>query len=254
MCSLAARALWFEMICTMGEAEPYGHYIIGNRHVSEADFALIAIDCSATKAEVKRCLLELKEAGVYSVSDDGTIFSRRMVRDGEKSRTLRENGKLGGSPLLKSLDKQKVNQNGDEPLKPQIPDTRIPDSSDRSKDLSAERRPKKEPDTTWVAPLREAIKAIAGVKIRDLSIDQRLLLGRYFAWRFAGYTKTESKNHKAGAKYAIAFAQMADSKLYADLSVRQYVDEAVVYQERIAKGIPFHEPFAIRAVAEPVSA
>ena len=92
------------------------------------------------------------------------------------------------------------------------------------------------------------------MRIRELTIEQRHVVGRYFAWRFANCTVSEAKNKNAGAKAAVAFAKMADSKLYADLTVRQYLNEANVYRERIMGEAPFHDPWAIRAVAPPAVA
>jgi hypothetical protein len=95
-----------------------------------------------------------------------------------------------------------------------------------------------------------AINEIAEKPLRSLTIEERLLCGRYHAFRFANCTKSETKNRNAGAKAAVAFAKMADSALYADLTVRDYVDEAAVYHATMMGGAPWHDPFAIRAVAD----
>jgi hypothetical protein len=44
---------------------------------------------------------ELAEAGVFSLDDDGTIFSRRMRKDIAKAETDKANGKKGGNPAVK---------------------------------------------------------------------------------------------------------------------------------------------------------
>jgi hypothetical protein len=101
--SFAARGLWVEMMALMHEAVPYGFLGIGERRLTENDLAVIAQQCGALGGApvVKKLLAELRENGVYSVADDGTIYSRRMVRDEEKREQNRLNGKKGGHPSLK---------------------------------------------------------------------------------------------------------------------------------------------------------
>jgi hypothetical protein len=78
-------------------------------------------------AEVTRLLSELEKAGVFSRSDAGCVYSRRMVRD-ERIRVVRsEAGAKGGNPNIKhqeppqparSLVKQTVNQEVKAQVKP----------------------------------------------------------------------------------------------------------------------------------------
>src|SRR5262249_58384065 len=81
MCSLAARGLWIELLGFMHEAEPYGHLIIGGAAPSDKQIAKLV---GSSISETKRCLEELRNAGVFSVNLEGVIYSRRMVRDREK--------------------------------------------------------------------------------------------------------------------------------------------------------------------------
>jgi hypothetical protein len=98
ICSLAARGLWIELLGFMHEAEPYGYLVIGGAGPSEKEVAILV---GASVSEVKRCLSELKNAGVFSTNSDGLIYSRRMVRDREKAERDRINGAAGGNPQLK---------------------------------------------------------------------------------------------------------------------------------------------------------
>src|SRR5260363_9427 len=85
-CSIAARGLWIEMMCIMHECEPYGYLSI-NGHAMNA-------------AQLARLVGEFEKAGVFSRTETGCIYSRRMVND-ERIRTVRaESGKLGGNPDL----------------------------------------------------------------------------------------------------------------------------------------------------------
>src|SRR5260363_277496 len=115
-CSIAARGLWIEMMCIMHECEPYGYLSI-NGHASNA--AQLARWVGESEKAIKGLLGELENAGVFSRTETGCIYSRRMVND-KRIRTVRaEAGELGGNPdllkqkpgkednLLKQKDKQK---------------------------------------------------------------------------------------------------------------------------------------------------
>jgi len=97
-CSLAARGLWIHMICLMHEGCPYGHLRVGAKVIGSANLARMV---GSTAAEIKALLAELREAGVLSETEDGTIYSRRMVKD-EKHRAARA---AGG---IKSLENPNV--------------------------------------------------------------------------------------------------------------------------------------------------
>lgn len=88
-CSIGARGLWMEMLCIAHECEPYGHLRLNGQPLNAADLA----DMIATVSlkDVVRLLAELEGKGVFSRADDGTIYCRRMVRDGERSDEGRDN-------------------------------------------------------------------------------------------------------------------------------------------------------------------
>ena len=92
-CSIAARGLWHEMNCLMHDCEPYGHLCVGLKPMQPAQLARLvgisARQCSAL-------LAELEAGGIFSRTDDGVIYSRRMVRD-EALRERRASGGAGGS-------------------------------------------------------------------------------------------------------------------------------------------------------------
>ena len=98
MCSLAARGLWAELIGYMHEAEPYGHLLVSGKRPGEADIAALV---GRPLGEIRKALAELGERGVYSATEAGVIYSRRMIRDKAKEESDRENGKGGGNPTLK---------------------------------------------------------------------------------------------------------------------------------------------------------
>lgn len=97
MCSLAARGLWMEMLGIMHEAEPRGHLVIKSQIPNDQQLAAIV---GAGVDEVSNLVNELENSGVFSRKRHGIIFSRRMVKDTERSRKLTENGSRGGNPSL----------------------------------------------------------------------------------------------------------------------------------------------------------
>jgi len=54
-----------------------------------------------TEQETEVLLAELEDAGVFSRTKDGTIYSRRMVRDDRQLQDDVKNGRRGGNPRLK---------------------------------------------------------------------------------------------------------------------------------------------------------
>jgi hypothetical protein len=77
-CSLAARAVWLEMLTVMHEATPRGYLVLNGQPV---DAEALASLMSAKPREVARAMEELDEKGVYSRTAEGVIYSRKMVRD-----------------------------------------------------------------------------------------------------------------------------------------------------------------------------
>lgn len=115
-CSMAAQGLWINAMCLAHECEPYGHLIINSKAMTPAQLGR-QVGLSAKEADA--LVLELADAGVLDRLPDGTIYSRRMVRD-ERIRNVRADaGRLGGNPnLLKQKDNQEVNQSANLDLTP----------------------------------------------------------------------------------------------------------------------------------------
>lgn len=123
MCPLAARGLWMEMLAIMHEAEPYGHLVVKGRPVDALALAkLVGIGLK----ECRNLLATLRQVGVFSETETGIIFSRRMTRDHAKALKDKENGYKGGNPeLLRGVNPQ------DKAQKPEARD-QIPDGSGRT--------------------------------------------------------------------------------------------------------------------------
>ncbi len=98
MCSFAARGLWIDLLALMHDAQPHGHLVLNGRAPTPRQLCALL---GGSVEEVTALLAELDEAGVFSRTDDGVIYSRRMVRDMAAREDAKRNGKLGGNPALK---------------------------------------------------------------------------------------------------------------------------------------------------------
>ena len=97
-CSIGARGMWIDMICYMHEGTPYGHLKVGDKVILPINLANMV---GATLQDVEGWIEELRQSSVFETLDDGTIFSKRMIRDEILRNKRAEGGKLGGNPALK---------------------------------------------------------------------------------------------------------------------------------------------------------
>lgn len=105
-CCLAARGLWMELLALMHEGQPRGHLRLSiGEPIARSSLAALT---GVSPLELETLLAELQAAGVFSVDEDGVIFSRRMVRDEEKARRDSEHGRRGGNPQITRRDKAGV--------------------------------------------------------------------------------------------------------------------------------------------------
>lgn len=100
-CSVAARGLWMDMLCIAHECEPYGHLTVNGKAMSAAQ---IGRHTGLTERECQRLIAELDDAGVSSRTEDGTIYSRRMVRDEDLRQRRAEGGKAGSEHGAKGAE------------------------------------------------------------------------------------------------------------------------------------------------------
>lgn len=100
-CSVAARGLWMDMMCIAHECEPYGHLTVNGKPMTAAQ---IARHTGLTERECSKLIAELEAAGVPSRTDEGTIYSRRMVRDEDIRNRRAEGGKAGSEHGAKGAE------------------------------------------------------------------------------------------------------------------------------------------------------
>lgn len=82
MCCAASRGIWIDLITFMMEAEPFGHLLINGRQPTPDQIGMLT--CTPP-SQVRKALAELESVGVFSRLEDGTIYSRRMLRDAIKA-------------------------------------------------------------------------------------------------------------------------------------------------------------------------
>jgi hypothetical protein len=83
-CSDAAQGFWAWLLCIC--AESGGYLRIGGKAPTIIELATLR---GRDKRTIQRQLVELEKAGVFSRTEDGTIYNRRMVRDGEAEKAKR---------------------------------------------------------------------------------------------------------------------------------------------------------------------
>lgn len=85
-CSPAARGLWVDMICLMAKSKKHGYLLAGDKPMGAEHISRIFGESLERTSEL---LVELAQAGVYSIEKD-CIFSRRMVKDEGSRKSNRE--------------------------------------------------------------------------------------------------------------------------------------------------------------------
>ena len=94
--SYAARGLWSDMLSLMFECDPKGYLAVSpGKPVTGEDLSQML---GGSPAEVSQLLQEIEDSGAFSRTDEGVIYSRRMVRDEQdrakaKKRMARIRGK-----------------------------------------------------------------------------------------------------------------------------------------------------------------
>lgn len=97
-CSIGARGLWLECMNLMHECDPYGHLVVNGAPMGASKIARL---CGVTPRDYAKLLGELVDAGVPSFTEDGVMYSRRMVRDEQLRNVRAEGGKEGSQHGIK---------------------------------------------------------------------------------------------------------------------------------------------------------
>ncbi len=139
--SIAARGLWIDMLCLMHECDRRGYlqHVTGKPVTAEQ----LARMTGCSTDELSQLLQELEDSGVFSRTEHGVLYSRRLVRDERLRSKRRASGRLGGNPvLLNQTDKQNASKTQ---AKPQAKRKQKPTPSSSSSSSSSSSDKKKTP-------------------------------------------------------------------------------------------------------------
>lgn len=95
-CEWDIRAVWREMLDLMHDGEPRGYLTAGGVPIATGKELSIAIGGGIPAALCQRAIVTLKAKKVCGVTDEGVMFSRRMVRDEAVDKVRGEGGSKGG--------------------------------------------------------------------------------------------------------------------------------------------------------------
>jgi hypothetical protein len=101
-CGFAARGLWADIVSLTFKNDRRGYLQLNGKPLSPEQISRMTGAGSAE--EVSRLLQELIDAGVPSVTQDGVLFCRHIVKAAEKSAKCSEAGKKGGNPSFKESE------------------------------------------------------------------------------------------------------------------------------------------------------
>ena len=95
----AEKGIWADLLNAMMCSERYGYLTVRGKPMRDEEAAKI---CGTSVETYKPLLARLEEVGIPSRADDGTLYSRRLVRDYEAYKVASESGRRGGgNPLLR---------------------------------------------------------------------------------------------------------------------------------------------------------
>jgi hypothetical protein len=99
---LVVRGLWREMLDLMHDGDPYGHLTAGGYPMTSEDVARVV---GEPVKQVAKWISQLEERQVFSRTDEGVIYSRRMVRDEDVRRVRADGGRGASQPNAKGVGK-----------------------------------------------------------------------------------------------------------------------------------------------------
>lgn len=91
--SLAARGVWIDLLCVMHTSKRRGYLEQNGKQLTSKEIAKLV---GEPEDKVQTIVDELYSSGVFSKTESGTIYCRRMRRESELSRTRAEAGRKGG--------------------------------------------------------------------------------------------------------------------------------------------------------------
>jgi hypothetical protein len=96
-CAPLSRSVLVDLMCLASEGCPFGHLADRSGNLTVEYMASV---CSATLDQFLQAIDELKQNHRLNMTDNGTLFIPKMVRDEEIREKRAAGGKLGGNPDL----------------------------------------------------------------------------------------------------------------------------------------------------------
>ncbi len=112
-CSLEARGLWIEMLCLMYESPKRGYLALANGEPPTS--VQLSRMVGASHEDIERLTDELRACCVFSETNDGIIYSRRMVSDELIRADKSKAGKKGMEARYNKTDNTTDNTEGNKP-------------------------------------------------------------------------------------------------------------------------------------------
>lgn len=119
-----------ECLCIMHEAKPYGHLLLNGNPVGDDALARMT---GAAVDEVSVLMAELRKAGVFSVTREGIIFSRRMTMD----HALASKGRKAARKRWAQNDDFKAKSDEPNRVPNREPFTQKPETRNQNRDANA---------------------------------------------------------------------------------------------------------------------
>jgi hypothetical protein len=230
-----------ELICLMHQSKVYGHLIVNGKAPTDKQLSILT---AIPLIDVARGLTELEENGVFSRTEDGTIFSRGMVRDEEKHVEAANNGHKG---QLAKARKAKAN-NGASRVGSR-PGSSTPSDSESEEEIESEKTlpvippklggPKTELPEDWepepfdpkAEPAAHRIASGWDKDRRQSEIDSfrsnhRKRRSRYSDWQdvWAGWVRNAEKFDNRDRRESEERAKPAAPRDYADIVLEEYAN------------------------------
>lgn len=102
-CAWDIRAVWREMLDLMHDGEPRGFLTAGGVPIKTGKELSIAIGGGIPAGLCQRAIDMVKAKRICGVTEEGVIFSRRMVRDEELDKVRGEGGSKGGRKVTEKV-------------------------------------------------------------------------------------------------------------------------------------------------------
>lgn len=97
-CTLGAKGLWVDLLCIMDQSDERGCLLINGHAPTMAELSrMVGVHHKTLYKHMDNLIIN----NVIEEREDGVFYSRKMVRETAKSKTLSEQGKKGGHPNIR---------------------------------------------------------------------------------------------------------------------------------------------------------